>query len=96
MDAYFWIKHVGKSDGSFRNGAEAEQLYPDYALGLVRNAEGEPAQQIVDFRIGSSFTGSKKAVSERLFSVAMRCNVSSGSQASSRQTAAGCLRRRGR
>ncbi len=41
VDAYLWFKRVGESDGSCRNGPGAGQWYPDYALGLVRNA-GDP------------------------------------------------------
>ncbi|MFH8794682.1 glycoside hydrolase family 6 protein [Streptomyces sp. NPDC017941] len=39
LDAYLWIKRPGDSDGPCRGGPAAGQWWPDYALGLVRNAK---------------------------------------------------------
>ncbi len=38
LDAYLWIKRPGESDGQCRGGPAAGQWWPDYALGLARNA----------------------------------------------------------
>ncbi|MFH8608322.1 glycoside hydrolase family 6 protein [Streptomyces sp. NPDC018029] len=40
LDAVLWIKRPGDSDGPCRGGPEAGQWWPDYALGLARNAKG--------------------------------------------------------
>jgi endoglucanase len=40
LDAYLWIKRPGESDGPCRGGPAAGQWWPDYALGLARNAKG--------------------------------------------------------
>ncbi|MEV0125954.1 glycoside hydrolase family 6 protein [Streptomyces sp. NPDC050703] len=39
LDAVLWIKRPGDSDGPCRGGPEAGQWWPDYALGLARNAK---------------------------------------------------------
>ncbi|GHE65842.1 glucanase [Streptomyces longispororuber] len=39
LDAYLWIKRPGDSDGPCRGGPAAGEWWPDYALGLVRNAK---------------------------------------------------------
>ncbi|MBB1243353.1 glycoside hydrolase family 6 protein [Streptomyces durbertensis] len=38
VDAYLWIKRPGESDGECRGGPPAGAWWPDYALGLARNA----------------------------------------------------------
>ncbi|MGA4849041.1 glycoside hydrolase family 6 protein [Streptomyces sp. G5(2025)] len=38
VDAYLWIKRPGESDGTCRGGPKAGEWWPEYALGLVRNA----------------------------------------------------------
>ncbi|MEU6125320.1 glycoside hydrolase family 6 protein [Streptomyces sp. NPDC047123] len=38
LDAVLWIKRPGDSDGPCRGGPAAGQWWPDYALGLARNA----------------------------------------------------------
>jgi endoglucanase len=38
IDAYLWLKTPGESDGSCNGGPSAGSWWPDYALGLVRNA----------------------------------------------------------
>jgi endoglucanase len=38
VDAYFWIKRPGESDGTCNGGPSAGSWWPDYALGLARNA----------------------------------------------------------
>lgn len=40
LDAVLWIKRPGDSDGPCRGGPAAGQWWPDYALGLARNAKG--------------------------------------------------------
>ncbi|MFI1679855.1 glycoside hydrolase family 6 protein [Streptomyces sp. NPDC020607] len=39
VDAVLWIKRPGDSDGLCRGGPAAGQWWPDYALGLARNAK---------------------------------------------------------
>ncbi|MEV0322341.1 glycoside hydrolase family 6 protein [Streptomyces sp. NPDC050658] len=39
LDAVLWIKRPGDSDGPCRGGPAAGQWWPDYALGLARNAK---------------------------------------------------------
>lgn len=39
LDAALWIKRPGDSDGPCRGGPAAGQWWPDYALGLARNAK---------------------------------------------------------
>lgn len=39
VNAYLWIKRPGESDGSCRGAPEAGAWDPEYALGLVRNAD---------------------------------------------------------
>ncbi|WP_306334659.1 glycoside hydrolase family 6 protein [Streptomyces sp. KL118A] len=39
VDAVLWIKRPGDSDGPCRGGPAAGQWWPDYALGLARNAK---------------------------------------------------------
>ncbi len=38
VDAYFWVKGPGKSDGTCNGGPSAGTWWPDYALGLAQNA----------------------------------------------------------
>jgi endoglucanase len=38
VDAYFWVKLPGESDGTCNGGPSAGTWWPDYALGLARNA----------------------------------------------------------
>ncbi|MBM7167899.1 glycoside hydrolase family 6 protein [Streptomyces sp. G44] len=38
VDAYLWVKRPGESDGTCRGGPKAGEWWPEYALGLVRNA----------------------------------------------------------
>jgi endoglucanase len=38
IDAYLWLKRPGESDGSCNGGPGAGQWWPEYALGLARNA----------------------------------------------------------
>lgn len=38
IDAYLWLKTPGESDGNCNGGPNAGVWWPDYALGLVRNA----------------------------------------------------------
>jgi endoglucanase len=38
VDAYLWVKAPGESDGTCRGGPPAGEWWPEYALGLVRNA----------------------------------------------------------
>lgn len=38
MDAYLWIKRPGDSDGTCKGGPQAGAWWPEYALGLARNA----------------------------------------------------------
>ncbi|MFD7814202.1 glycoside hydrolase family 6 protein [Streptomyces sp. NPDC059785] len=38
LDAFLWIKRPGESDGPCRGGPAAGRWWPDYALGLARNA----------------------------------------------------------
>jgi endoglucanase len=38
VDAYFWVKRPGESDGTCNGGPPAGSWWPDYALGLARNA----------------------------------------------------------
>jgi endoglucanase len=40
IDAYFWVKRPGQSDGECNGGPAAGQWWPEYALGLARNAAG--------------------------------------------------------
>jgi endoglucanase len=40
VDAYLWIKRPGESDGTCRGGPDAGRWWPEYALGLSRNAKG--------------------------------------------------------
>ncbi|MEU7578271.1 glycoside hydrolase family 6 protein [Streptomyces sp. NPDC041068] len=42
LDAVLWIKRPGDSDGPCRGGPAAGQWWPDYALGLARNAKSAP------------------------------------------------------
>ncbi|MEV0261377.1 glycoside hydrolase family 6 protein [Streptomyces sp. NPDC050617] len=42
VDAYLWIKRPGESDGACRGGPPAGQWWTEYALGLAREAMGEP------------------------------------------------------
>jgi endoglucanase len=39
VDAFLWIKVPGESDGTCNKGPSAGSWWPEYALGLVRNAE---------------------------------------------------------
>ncbi|MEU1131517.1 glycoside hydrolase family 6 protein [Streptomyces sp. NPDC005900] len=43
LDAVLWIKRPGDSDGPCRGGPAAGQWWPDYALGLARNAKKKEA-----------------------------------------------------
>ncbi|MCI3930892.1 glycoside hydrolase family 6 protein [Streptomyces sp. AN091965] len=38
VDAYLWVKRPGESDGTCRGGPQAGQWWPEYALGLAKNA----------------------------------------------------------
>jgi endoglucanase len=38
LDAYFWVKRPGESDGTCNGGPPAGQWWPAYALSLARNA----------------------------------------------------------
>ncbi|MFE6284460.1 glycoside hydrolase family 6 protein [Streptomyces sp. NPDC057877] len=38
VDAYLWIKRPGESDGECQGGPAAGRWWPEYALGLARNA----------------------------------------------------------
>ncbi|GGS27889.1 glycoside hydrolase family 6 protein [Streptomyces griseoviridis] len=38
VDAYLWIKRPGESDGTCEGGPAAGRWWPEYALGLARNA----------------------------------------------------------
>ncbi|MET9548742.1 glycoside hydrolase family 6 protein [Streptomyces sp. NPDC006627] len=38
VDAYLWVKRPGESDGTCRGGPKAGEWWPEYALGLARNA----------------------------------------------------------
>ncbi|MEU5582792.1 glycoside hydrolase family 6 protein [Streptomyces huasconensis] len=38
VDAYLWIKRPGESDGTCRGGPKAGEWWPEYALGLAKNA----------------------------------------------------------
>jgi endoglucanase len=38
VDAFLWIKRPGESDGQCNGGPGAGSWWPDYALGLARNA----------------------------------------------------------
>jgi endoglucanase len=38
VDAYFWVKVVGQSDGTCNGGPPAGQWWPEYALELAKNA----------------------------------------------------------
>ncbi|MEU6351252.1 glycoside hydrolase family 6 protein [Streptomyces sp. NPDC047072] len=38
LDAYLWIKRPGESDGTCEGGPDAGKWWPEYALGLARNA----------------------------------------------------------
>ncbi|MBD0843194.1 glycoside hydrolase family 6 protein [Streptomyces sp. TRM68416] len=38
VDAYLWVKRPGESDGTCEGGPDAGQWWPEYALGLARNA----------------------------------------------------------
>lgn len=38
VDAYFWLKPPGESDGTCRGGPSAGQWWPEYALGLAQRA----------------------------------------------------------
>ncbi|MFF5495537.1 glycoside hydrolase family 6 protein [Streptomyces aquilus] len=40
LDAYLWVKRPGESDGTCEGGPDAGQWWPEYALGLARNARG--------------------------------------------------------
>ncbi|MCZ7416465.1 glycoside hydrolase family 6 protein [Streptomyces sp. WMMC897] len=40
LDAYLWVKRPGESDGECRGGPQAGRWWPEYALGLARNARG--------------------------------------------------------
>ncbi|MFI0776036.1 glycoside hydrolase family 6 protein [Streptomyces sp. NPDC021212] len=40
VDAYLWIKRPGESDGTCNGGPPAGHWWPEYALGLARNAGG--------------------------------------------------------
>jgi endoglucanase len=40
VDAYLWIKRPGESDGTCNGGPPAGRWWPEYALGLARNAHG--------------------------------------------------------
>ncbi|MBW5424007.1 endoglucanase [Streptomyces sp. BG9H] len=38
VDAYLWVKRPGESDGTCRGGPKAGEWWPEYALGLAKNA----------------------------------------------------------
>jgi endoglucanase len=38
VDAYVWVKHPGESDGTCNGGPDAGKWWPEYALGLLKNA----------------------------------------------------------
>ncbi|MEV6398888.1 glycoside hydrolase family 6 protein [Streptomyces sp. NPDC051907] len=38
VDAYLWVKRPGESDGDCKGGPKAGEWWPEYALGLARNA----------------------------------------------------------
>jgi endoglucanase len=38
VDAYFWVKRPGESDGTCNGGPSAGTWWPEYALGLAQNA----------------------------------------------------------
>jgi endoglucanase len=38
VDGFLWVKIPGESDGTCNGGPEAGEWWPDYALGLVKNA----------------------------------------------------------
>jgi endoglucanase len=40
IDAYFWIKQPGESDGTCNGGPAAGEWWPEYALGLAQRAAG--------------------------------------------------------
>ncbi|MBC7272726.1 MAG: glycoside hydrolase family 6 protein [Streptomyces sp.] len=40
VDAYLWVKRPGESDGECQGGPAAGRWWPEYALGLARNAAG--------------------------------------------------------
>ncbi|MFN8124239.1 MAG: glycoside hydrolase family 6 protein [Thermoleophilia bacterium] len=42
VDAYLWVKVPGESDGTCKGGPAAGTWWPDYALGLARNAGFSP------------------------------------------------------
>ncbi|SES09035.1 glycoside hydrolase family 6 protein [Streptomyces qinglanensis] len=44
VDAYLWIKRPGESDGECRGGPKAGTWWPEYALELARNADGQDGQ----------------------------------------------------
>lgn len=39
VDAYLWVKRPGESDGTCHGGPKAGQWWPEYALGLAKNAK---------------------------------------------------------
>ncbi|GGO89437.1 glycoside hydrolase family 6 protein [Wenjunlia tyrosinilytica] len=45
VDAFLWIKRPGDSDGQCRGGPPAGQWWPDYALGLTRDARNGKSEQ---------------------------------------------------
>ncbi|MFI0818432.1 glycoside hydrolase family 6 protein [Streptomyces sp. NPDC021098] len=45
VDAYLWIKRPGESDGMCNGGPPAGRWWPEYALGLARNAHGPGHRQ---------------------------------------------------
>ncbi len=38
VDAYFWVKRPGESDGTCNGGPAAGAFWTDYALGLAQRA----------------------------------------------------------
>jgi len=40
IDAFFWVKRPGQSDGTCNGGPSAGTWWPEYALGLAQNAVG--------------------------------------------------------
>ncbi|HEU4535784.1 MAG TPA: glycoside hydrolase family 6 protein, partial [Polyangiaceae bacterium] len=38
VDAFFWLKAPGESDGACNGGPSAGTFWPDYALGLAQRA----------------------------------------------------------
>jgi endoglucanase len=40
IDAYFWVKQPGESDGTCNGGPAAGEWWPEYALGLAQRAAG--------------------------------------------------------